>query len=248
MIYDFFNSMSCVFQEEVSDYNEILDSWKSRDYHVAFMPAITMYGGTFNLFDQKAENEGENMIWIIPAGQSNFYWLHDLKKKIESFYRDDEIDERKESNFPGIEVEEFEECILLHSNDLQNTPERTILGSNVLLIRLSLSSGRDTILFILLDHQDNCWKNIIEEYNIKLSWFVDSGRGTDDYFVRVNLYQLMKETSKPDLLPKLYFKGLYNKGEIPEGFQFLYALIKGKPDKDGYDHWQWFSGVYNTGW
>ena len=155
MIYDFFDSMSCVFQEEVSDYRGILDSWRGRNYHVAFMPAIHWHGGTLNLFEQKARNDGKNMIWIVPAGQKEFWWFPTLKKNVESFYQDDEIDVWDPSFFPEIEAEEFEECILLHSKELQNSPERTILGANVLLVRLSLSSGRDTIMFILLDHQDN---------------------------------------------------------------------------------------------
>ena len=68
-----------------------------------------------------------------------------------------------------------------------------------------------------------------------------------DYFVWVNLYQLMKNTSKPELLPKLYFKGLYNKGEIPEGFQFRYAMFS-DPDENGYDQWRMFSSVYDANW
>ena len=65
--------------------------------------------------------------------------------------------------------------------------------------------------------------------------------------MRSNLYQLMKQTDYPELLPPLYFKGLYNKGELPEGFQFLYAMIS-QPDQDGYDKWSAFSAVYDTGW
>ena len=247
MIYDFFKNLRCVLQDEVSDYRAILDAWRIIDYHIAFMPAIFWYSGTYNLFDQKAGTDGRNMIWLIPAGQADFFWLPTLKHKVMEFYETDEMEIDDHVHFPGIKAEEFEECILLHSNDLQNNPEHTILGANVLLVRLSLSSGRDTILFILLDHQDTCWKNIIEKYNVPLNWLVDSGRGTEDYYARVNLYQLMKNTSNPDVLPALYFKGLYNKGEIPEGFRFLYAMLS-KPDADGYDKWRTFSAVYDTGW
>ena len=90
-------------------------------------------------------------------------------------------------------------------------------------------------------------KKVIEKYNLSLTWFVDSGRGTSDYYIYTKLYQLMKQTQYPDLLPSLYFKGLYNKGAIPEGFRFLYALFS-CPDKDGYDKWKTFSAVYDTGW
>ena len=247
MIYDFLNSMQCVLSEENSDYHDILDSWKNRDYKVALMPAIFWYSGTYNLFDQKAGHDGENLIWIIPAGQSDFFWLPNIKEKIESFYQNDEIELGYKPQFPGIEAEDFEECILLNSEKIQNKSECSVLGANVILVRLSLSSGNDTLLFIVLDHQDNCWKNIIEYYNIKLTWFVDSGRGTEDYFTDIKLYQLMKQTSKPNLLPGLYFKGLYNSGAIPEGFQFLYAMLS-KPDSDGYDIWRWCSAVYKTCW
>lgn len=247
MINDFFNSLHCVLQEEDLDYRSIIDSWTKKDHHVALMPAIFWYSGTYNLFDEKAGTEGQNMIWLIPAGQSNFFWLPSLKEKIENFYKNDEIELNNHEYFPGIEAEEFEECILLHSEDLQDNSEYTILGANVLLIRLTLSSGRDTLLFILLDHQDNCWKNIIEGYKIPLTWLVDSGRGTEDYYARVNLYQLMKNTIYSETLPALYFKGLHNKGEIPDGFRFLYAMLS-QPDADGYDKWQSFSAVYYTAW
>lgn len=247
MIYDFFNSMHCVLQNEASDYRVICDAWSKKDYHIAFMPAISWYSGTYNLFDQKAGVEGRNMIWLISAGQSGFFWLPTLKQKVVNFYETDEIEINDHISFPGIEAERFEECILLHSNDLQDNPEHTICGANVLLVRLSLSSGRNTLIFILLDHQDTCFKRIIEGYDISLTWLVDSGRGMEDYYTRVNLYQLMTTTSHRNTLPALYFKGLFNKGEIPDGFRFLYAMLS-KPDTDGYDKWQYFSAVYDTGW
>lgn len=244
---DLFNSLQCVLQEEEPDYRSIIDSWSKKDYHIALMPAIFWYSGTYNLFDKKAGNAGQNMIWLIPAGQANYFWFPTLKKKIEDFYRNDEIKLSNHEYFPGIEAEEFEECILLHSEDLQNNSKHMILGANILLIRLSLSSGRETLLFILLDHQDNCWKSIIEGFKISLTWLVDSGRGTEDYYAHINLYQLMKNTPYPETLPALYFKGLYNKGEVPEGFRFLYAMLS-QPDSEGYDPWKHFSAVYDTGW
>ena len=247
MIIDFLRSLQCVLQEEESDYRCIIDSWSKKDNNVALMPAVSWYNGTCNLFEEKAGAEGQNMIWLIPAGQRHFCWLPTLKKTIEAFYENDELELSHYKYFPGIETEEFEECILLHSEELQDNPEHTILGANIILVRLTLSSGRDTILFILLDHQDNCWKNIIEGYRIQLTWLVDSGRGTGDYYARINLYQLMKNTPYPETLPAFYFKGLYNKGELPEGFRFLYAMLS-HPDADGYDIWEYFSAVYDTGW
>lgn len=247
MIYDFMNSLRCIYGDEYSDYQDVLIDWKVKNNNIALMPAIWWYGGTFNLFDQKAKNDGENMIWIVPAGQSNFFWINDLRKTIEEFYETDEIDMVNHSHFPGIEPEEFEECILLHSDDIQCDSEYAIMGANVILIRLSLLSGRDALVFILLDHQDNCWKNLIEKYHVGLKWLVDSGRGTDDYYARTALYQLMKNTCYPELLPNFYFKGLYNKGEIPENFRFQYAMLS-QPDENGYDKWNTFSAVFDTGW
>ncbi len=69
----------------------------------------------------------------------------------------------------------------------------------------------------------------------------------DDYFTYTNLYKLMIQTAYPEVLPPLYFKGLYNKGLIPERFQFLNAMFS-EPEEDGYDKWHNFSGVYDTGW
>ena len=246
MIFDFLSKLQCVRREEEADYRSILDIWKQKDNSILFMPAINWYTGTFNLFDQKAETE-KNMIWIIPAGQADYFWLYSLRKTIVGFYETDQIDLGSRVKFPGIEAEDFEECILLKSDDLQNDRAHTILDANVVLIRLSLSSGRDTLVFILLDHQDHCWERIIEPYHISLNWLVDSGRGTEDYFVRIKLYQLMKNTKYPEILPALYFKGLYNQGEIPDGFRFRYAMLS-QPDADGYDEWEYFSAVFETGW
>lgn len=247
MVYDFMNSLQCVCGEEESDYQAILDEWKKKKENIAFMPAVFWYGGTYNLFDQKAGSDGENMIWFIPAGQTDFFWIDNLRKKIVEFYETDKIDICNRTYFPNIEPEEFEECILLHSDNIQRDSEHVIMGANVILIRLSLSSGRNSLLFILLEHQNYCWKNIIEKYHICLKWLVDSGRGTGDYYVRTDLYQLMKNTRYPELLPDLYFKGLYNKGEIPENFKFRYAMLS-QPDEDGYDEWNTFSAVFDTGW
>lgn len=248
MIFDFFNSMKCLSQDEAADYRDILDTWVNRNYHISFMPAVSWYSGTYNLFDQKATPFGENLMWLIPVGQVDFWGLQSIKEKIIRFYDTGEIELDQHVYFPGIPVEEFEECILLHSNDLQNDLEHMVLGANVVLLRLRLSSGRDTLLLILLDHQNRCWKNIVEKYHISLTWFVDSGRGMEDYYARTDLYQLMKHTLYPELLPPLYFKGLYNnKGEIPENFQFRYAMLS-QPDLDGYDCRHSFSAVYDTGW
>lgn len=248
IIYDFLDSLKCIYQEEIADYQAIVNECKGKkNSNILFMPSIGSCSGIFNLFDQKAKSANENMIWIIPGGQADFFWLHSLQKQIEKYYESDEMDYSQSSGFYGIEAEEFEECVLLHSDNLQNEPNYSVLGANVILYRLSLASGRETLAFILLDHQDCCWKNIIEEYHITLDWFVDSGRGTEDYFVSVNLYQLMKHTSYPELLPTLYFKGLYNKGEIPAGFRFIYAMLS-QPESDGYDKWKTFSGVYTAEW
>lgn len=247
MILDLMNSLQCVRGEEESDYKAILDEWKKKKENVAFMPAICWYSGIYNLFDQKAGSDGEDMIWVIPAGQAKFFWINDLRKKIVDFYEVDEIDMSNHSHFLGIDSEEFEECILLHSDDVQCDSEHVIMEANVILVRLSLLSGRYALVFIFLDHQNNCWKNIIEKYHVGLKWLVDSGRGTDGYYVRTDLYQLMKNTCYPELLPGLYFKGLYNKGEVPENFKFRYAMLS-QPDEDGYDKWNTFSAVYDTVW
>ena len=247
VLFDLLKDLECVRQEEKSDYQMILRSWENRVIHTSLMPAIHWYSGIYNLFDQKAGIDGKNMIWIVPAGQADFFWLHSLERMIVDFYDNDVIPDLSSSSFPGVEAEEFEECILLHSDKLQNDPERTISGANVILIRLALSGGGETILLILLDHEDHCWNNIIENYEISLTWLVDSGRGMEDYFVGTNLYKLMIQTAFPEVLSALYFKGLYNKGEIPDGFHFLYAMLS-EPKADGYDPWHYFSGVYNTGW
>lgn len=247
MLYDFMHSLQCLRPDEVSDYRAILNEWERKADNVAFMPAIDWNIGTYNLLEQRAGINGGNMIWLIPAGQSDFWWFKGLEADIVNFYETDEIEITKRSPFPGIEEEEFEECILLHSDALPQDPEHTIMGANVILVRFSLSSGRDALLFILLAHQDQCWKHIIEGYRIALDWFVDSNRGTDDYYVYTNLYQLMKQTEYPDVLPRLYFRGRFNKGPAPAGALYRYSMLS-EVDADGYDRWRSFSAVYDLRW
>ncbi|OUP74004.1 hypothetical protein B5F08_12415 [Anaeromassilibacillus sp. An172] len=248
MIIDFINDLSCVRQDEIYDYQSILSELKQKNNTIFFMPAISWYGGTINLIDKNCGNNGENMIWLVPAGQADFFWLKsDLKKTIEKFYVSDDIKTITVSCFPDIEAEEFKKCILLNSINLQSNSEHLILEANIIFVRLSLSSGRDAYVFILLDHQEQCWKKIVEYYNIALSWFVDSGRGTEDYFIRTNLYKLMQSTSCRDILPMRYFKGLYNMGEMPENFKYRYSMLK-LLDVDGYDRWKNFSAVYDINW
>lgn len=69
MIYDFMNSLQCISREEESDYQDMLNAWKEKINNIALMPTIWWYEGTFDLFDQK----GMNLIWIISAGQDNYY-------------------------------------------------------------------------------------------------------------------------------------------------------------------------------
>ncbi len=247
MLIDFANDLTCILQNEVSDYQDILNILNQKDNTVLFMPAITRTDGIFNLFDKNIGNDGKNMIWLVPAGQHDYFWLNTLKRTITDFYLTDEIETDSNPLFPGVEPEEFEECILLHSNCLQNDPENTILDANVILVRLSLTSDREAIIFILLDHQDQYWERIIENYHIKLNWIVDSHRGMGDYYLQTHLYQLMKKTTYPEVLPDFYFKGLYNKGDIPDNFQFCYAMLS-QPDSDGYDKWKTFSAVFTTHW
>ena len=247
MIFDFISNLRCVRQDEIYDYQVILNTLKQKNNSVFFMPIIGWHGGTVNLIDKNAGTNEENIIWLVPAGQADYFGLPGLRRKIEEFYADDEIEMAKSSRFPGIEIEEFEECILLHSDVLQNDSEHTIMDANIILIRFSLSSGREAFVFILLDHQEQCWKKVIEEYRIALNWFIDSGRGTGDYFVRIGLYRLMKHTPYQEILPVWYFKGLYNKGKIPENFRYCYSLLS-QPDRDGYDDWETFSAVYAADW
>ncbi len=250
MVFDFLKTLKCIYEDEASDYEDILSELTKKDYHVALMPAIFWDGGICNLFDQKAASFGKDLIWIMPIGQANFCWLRSLREKIIGFYKTDKIEFNKSGHpgFPGVSFEEFEECILLRSDDLESCSEHTILGANIILIRLGLSSGRDALLFIVLAHQDDCWEKIIEKYGVSLKWLVDSGRGMGDYYVWTRLYKLMQNTPYPEILPTLYFKGLYNKGDVPESFKFSYSMF-GDPDSDGLDDtWQLFSAVYNTGW
>ncbi len=247
MLIDFANDLTCILQNEVSDYQDILNILNQKDNTVLFMPAITRTDGIFNLFDKNIGINEKNMIWLIPAGQHDYFWLNILKRTISDFYMTDEAETNSNVLFPKVEPEEFEECILLHSSCLQNNPENTILDANVILVRLSLTSDREALIFILLDHQDQCWEKIIENYHIKLNWLVDSHRGMGDYYLRTQLYQLMKKTAYPEVLPDFYFKGLYNKGDIPENFQFSYAMLS-QPDSNGYDKWKTFSAVFTTHW
>lgn len=57
----------------------------------------------------------------------------------------------------------------------------------------------------------------------------------------------MRNTPYKDTLPNFYFKGLYNKGEIPNGFEYLYSMLGNASDNE-YDSFSRFSSVYSTEW
>ncbi len=110
-----------------------------------------------------------------------------------------------------------------------------------------LPDGSAKFFFIVPETPNDCWKKVIEPYEIKCDIVIDSHKGMGDWFENVPLYKTMRETEAVNLLPNYYFKGLYIKHDVPYGFSLLYSI----PDLIIYqgriaDDWQ--KKIYEIDW
>ena len=229
MIVDFMKSCIPVLSEERTDYFDIIQEIENNiDPFIGFMPAIVealwpifimedSHANPFNL------HSGES-VYLIPYGAHDFWGLQGLDEFIHKWYDNDEIYLGEQH---GMEVEE---TILLKTDVLQTERVIGVNGNhaNAVYIRLSSAKERTVHIVILIDTPHAVWTEVIEKYDVKTDALIDSHKGMGDWFDNIPLYSVMKNTSKPVLLPTYYFKGKYISHDAPDGFSELYSIPEAK--------------------
>ena len=243
MLVDFMKSCNPFLSEEKTDYLDIIQELENNlDPFIVFMPAIIEdLWPIFVMEDTYAKqfnHHSGNSIYIIPYGAHDFWGVQGLNEIIRKWYNDDEIDIGEQL---GMEIEE---TILLKSDALQSKRAISVNGNAANAVYMRLSSAKDRIvhIVILIDTPHAVWTKVVEKYSIQTDLLIDSHKGMGDWFDNIPLYSVMKNTSKPDLLPKYYFKGKYVKHNAPENFAEIYVIPEAK-DKN------WCKcAIYSTNW
>lgn len=205
------------------------------------MPAITadLYP-VFALSCTSAKQIISPDVYIIPVGAHDYWAKPYFEEIINKFYEEDEYDEQFDI--------ELEEMLLLNNTNsgcFFSLTDGT--NCNVVFCRIALPDGSERYLFILPDTPDDCWRNIIEHYEINCGILIDSHKGLGDWFGNVPLYKSMTETAKKYLLPQYYFRGLYVSCEPPRCFNLIYTIPENMMFNGHIvDNWQ--KEIFETNW
>lgn len=242
MLYDFLYNCNCVLNEEVNDYQALLNSFEGKSACVGFMPAITddLYP-VFTLSCTSAKQIISPDVYIIPVGAHDYWAKPYFEEIINKFYKSDEFNEQFDI--------ELEEMLLLNNTNLGCFFSLTDgTNCNVVFCRIALPDGSERYLFVLPETPDDCWKNIIEQYEINCGIVIDSLKGMGDWFDSVPLYRVMRETNATELLPRYYFKGLYISHDAPCGFNMLYTIPDIIINRQGKIVDDWQKEIYEIDW
>lgn len=219
MLYNFIANCKCVLNEEREDYRELLkDLDEMKSCVIGFMPAIT--DDLFPVFALSYTSASKIIspdIYIIPVGAHDNWAKPYFEEIVNRFYQLDEFREQFDI--------ELEEMLLLVTPELKcffTLYDGT--DYNVAVYRITLPNGLERYLVIVPLTPDNCWKEIIEPYDVKCDILIDSHKGMGDWFDSVPLYRVMRETSEIELLPQYYFKGLFISHDAPFGFKLVYTI------------------------
>ena len=242
MFFEFLENCHCVFTDETSDFESLKVQIKNSESLIAYMPSITVDLWPIHVleemnFGKSIDGNSSPRIYIAPLGSHDFLIKNELELIINSFYQDENI--KNNQNYYGASLEEM---LILKSDEIKETFENSIIGStNVIYARISLQNHKDVHFFGIYDFAEEFWKNIIEKYNIKVSWIIDSHKGLGDWFENVPLYKIFLETNKPRLLPRFYLKGKFISHDAPEGFELISELKENENDWIG-------THIYRTIW
>ena len=165
-----------------------------------------------------------------------------LEERIKKFYLEDEFYEQYE-----IEVDEM---ILLQSTEIEESFSLLEeIKYQVLYCHISTKDGRSVYLLIMPMKTEECWKHLIEKYEISCDFLIDSHKGLGGWFENTKLYHILKTTERKELLPKYYFKGLYISNPAPKDFKLVYRIPEviyfNKRNRE-IDSWQ--KEIYRTEW
>ena len=241
MFLDFLYDCQCALEDEKSDYQETLSDFANKVVCVGVMPAITDdLFPVFALSCTSAKQIISPNVYIIPVGAHNYWAKPYFEDIVDRFYQNDEFRDQYDI--------ELEEMLLLYNPKL-NRSFSVYDGTenNVTFCRIMMPDRSVKYLFFVPETPDDCWKKIIESYDIKCDIVIDSHKGMGDWFDSVPLYKVMLETNATKLLPRYYFKGLYISHDAPSGFNLRYTI----PDPISYygrSIADWQKEIYEIDW
>lgn len=219
MLLDFLCDCQCALENEESDYQEILSAFSNKTVRVGLMPAIIddLYP-VYALSCTSARKIISPNVYMIPVGAHNYWSKPYFEEIVDRFYKNDEFWDQYDI--------ELEEMLLLYNPKL-NRSFSLYDGTeyNVIFCRIMMPDRSVKYLFFVPETPDDCWKKIIEPYDIKCDIVIDSHKGMGDWFDSDHpLYKVILETSATKLLPRYYFRGLYISQDVPSGFNLRYAI------------------------
>lgn len=241
MFSEFLNGLSCVLPDERADFMEVREALRGGLY-VSFMPAIVedmwpLHALECTAVHRFGPQDGQKHVCIIPMGAHDFWSGPSVKRLIEDFYERDELPDG-----PLSYGAELEEMLLLTSKDVSASVQISGAGAvQVIFAKITMQNGRQVYLFALPDEAHDAWRNIFERYGIPCDMLIDSHKGLGDWLEDVPLYASMKETARPELLPRFYFKGKYVSHGAPEGCSSVYQVSESGPH-------ECLSEIFETGW
>ena len=226
----FLKSCKCTLENEVSDYQYVVNEILSKPAYISLMPSVIADLWPLYVLEctsaQKLMTRVEhNHVCFIPIGTHDFWALPSFVNLIERFYRNEELGLYAPLTY-GAEIEEV---ILLKSESLPKATTIAGLGLiNTVYIRIYFPASPSIHLFVILETAEGAWKNIFTQYSLECDMLIDSHRGLGDYLKATKLYEMFIKNKLDPLLPKFYFKGKSIKAAPPEGFILRYTVPESK--------------------
>ncbi len=236
MFFDFLSNSRPVFPEEERDFAELCEEMKTDSEFVGFMPAIRLdlwpiYALGCTHASRFTGSHAAPKIYIMPVAVSDCAIYPSLTETVREFYTS--FDEKSTKNEPkegffsrlfGQKKEEaestddllydikIEEIMPIVAPSLRTEHPLRLSRDcecNVLYFRLTLPNGSTAYLFAVCGTPESVWRSVIEKYEIKTEMIIHSHKGFGHWFTSTPLYEYLRVTRKPHLLPRFYFRGKF---------------------------------------
>ncbi len=238
MLIDFLCDARPIFPEELRDFDDLRAELNVDAAFVGFMPAITLdlwpvYALGCTHASRFTGSNALPKIYFMPIGVSDCAIYPSLCETIREYYTGfDEYGDStpkkkkgffarlfsgKEDDHPDAPADRLysiaiDEMILLSAPAISDgSPLRLSRNCecNAVYFRLILPNGSTAHLFALCTSPENAWTDIIEKYGIRTEMMIHSHKGFGHWFTSTPLYEHLKATRMPHLLPRFYFRGKF---------------------------------------